>query len=409
MFKNKRKNFILALFIGLVFALVPVSFVQAAPSITVDVDAISIGDITSVDGKPSIEVTGLPVGAIVKVYDQVSDGKLLGSATVKTGQTSAIVSLPNLNGDVYVSVTLESDRSTIKVVETDVPDSDSISVVNNAGTADTVTVTDLKVGDIVKVYDEAGSKLLGKATVAKGKTEAVVSISQLGMDDGKVIVTLTSLGKKESDIIKAISYDAEPQTYALEEHNIVITNNAGLADIVTVSEDKDGGILEVGDIVKVYDKEGTKLLGKATAVKVKDKGKTEAVVAVVSIRQLGTGVGKVQVSVTSKGNRESEKCSKDYKGEDQTSAPSVTNISVENKTAQNDSVTVTGLSAGDIVKVYRSETEGNLLGKATVAKDKNQAVVIIRQLSIDKGSVWVTVTSIGQKESPRVEQVYSAQ
>ena len=496
MLKNKRKNFILSVLLGLVFALVPVSFVQAATTLPLlDSDNISM---VNIEGKPSIEVTGLPVGAIVKVYDQDSGGKLLGSATVKTGQTSAIVSLSNLNSDVYVSVTLESAKSKISVAQTVL--TQGITVINNAGIADTVTVTDLEVGDIVKVYDQVGTKLLGNATVAKGKTEAIVSITQLGTSTGSVNVTLTSIGEKESnkcvktydaevgtgvldsgsitvinnagiadtitvtnlevgDVVKVynaatlgkllgtatvakgkteavvsipqlgtvsgtvyvtlksvgkkeserssgISYEAEPQTYALADHNITIINNAGLADTVTVADDGVISVLEVGDIVKVYNAATAgKLLGTATAV----KGKTEAVVAVASIQQLGTGNGTVWVTVTSKGNRESDRCSQIYIAEGQSIAPEDANITVANNTGINDRVTVTGLIAGDIVKVYDDGTAGNLLGKSTVAKDKTEAVVIIRQLGTGAGNVWVTVTSIGKLESVRVVQVYLAQ
>ncbi|SDG15344.1 fibronectin type III domain-containing protein [Desulfosporosinus hippei] len=407
MIKGIKKIMYTALF-GLVFALSPVGLVQAAdiePDINMAEDvinAISIGDITSVNGKPSIEVTGLPVGATVKIYDQASDGKLLGSATVKTGQTSAIISLSNISTDVYVSVTLESARSVVTMKATEELEPESITVDNNAGAADIVTVSDLEVGDIIKVYDQAGTKLLGKATVSKGKTETTVSIPQLGSDEGEITVSVTRLGNKESDKCTK-AYDEESYTYELAEHNITIVNNAGITDTVTVTDDEESSILEVGDIVKVYN-HLEKLLGKSTAI----KGKNGSVIAVVNIRQLGTDEGEVQVSVTSKGKRESEKCEKYFPEETGSKEPS--EITVQNNLRKNDKVIVSELNVGDIVKVYSSASGGKLLGKATVATGKDEASVTIRQLSGGgAGSVWVSVTSRGAQESERVEQAYDAE
>ncbi|WP_052090446.1 hypothetical protein [Desulfosporosinus sp. HMP52] len=388
--------------LGFVFALLPASIVQAA-GIIVDPDvlsAISIGDITSVNGKPSIEVTNLPVGATVKIYDQASDGKLLGSAAVKTGQASVIISLSNISTDVYVSVTLESARSVVTMKATEELEPECITVDNNAGAADIVTVSDLEAGDIIKVYDEAGAKLLGKATVSKGKTETTVSIPQLGSDEGEITVSVTRVGNKESDKCTK-AFDEESYTYELAEHNITIVNNAGIVDTVTVTDDEESSILEVGDIVKVYNQTGTKLLGKSTAI----KGKNESVVAVVNIRQLGTDAGEVQVSVTSKGKRESEICLKDFP--DEAKSEELSEITVQNNLGSNDKIIVSELNAGDIVKVY-SEL-GKLLGKATVATGKTETVVTIRQLGNGAGSVWVSVTSRGKQESNKVEQAYDSE
>ncbi|MHB8073747.1 hypothetical protein [Desulfosporosinus fructosivorans] len=496
MLKNKKGNFGLALLLGLIFALVPVSVAQAAAitftgytAETAYVTPISIGDLTTVGGKASITVDNLPVGAIVKVYDQSSGGKLLGSSTVKTG-TSATVSLSGLNSNVYVSVTLESVRSEISVGPSTLIDANVVAK-NNAGISDTVTVTGVAVGDIVKVYDSATEgQVLGTATVAKAKDVAVVSIKQLGTTAGSLYVSLKTLGKTESirskidydkelvtdelpagssiavnnagvsdtvtvtgvsvgDVVKVYDastegqvlgtatvakdkdvavvsikqlgpeagsiyvslkkvgeneattrlktdYIAEPQTYELADHNIVIKNNAGVADTVTVTD------LTSGDIIKVYNTPAkTILLGKATVA----KGKTEAIA---SIKQLGIASGNVSVTVTSPGERESETFEKGYLKEDQTEPLEVDQIDVINNSGTADKVTVTGLEVGDIVIVYDASGT-KLLGKATVAKDKTEAVVSISQLGTAIGTVKVSVTSIGKRESLLVEESYVAE
>ncbi|MGG2918021.1 hypothetical protein ABEO71_02520, partial [Brevibacillus parabrevis] len=67
-----------------------------------------------------------------------------------------------------------------------------VTVTNNVGKADTVKIEDLVEGAVVKIYDKAiGGKLLGTASVAKGKTEALVTIPNLGEAEGKIFVSVT--------------------------------------------------------------------------------------------------------------------------------------------------------------------------------------------------------------------------
>ncbi|MGD6875665.1 hypothetical protein [Bacillus infantis] len=86
------------------------------------------------------------------------------------------------------------------VVQTPAPAADTITVTNNtAGTPDTVAVTGLAAGDVVKVYDAAtAGTVLGTETVGAGQTTATVSIAQLGTGAGSVHVSVTSTGKTES-------------------------------------------------------------------------------------------------------------------------------------------------------------------------------------------------------------------
>ena len=391
----KRKNFFLVVLLALILTIVPASFVQAE-SATVELNDSDFV-MENVAGKPSIIASNLPEGAIVKVYDQNSGGKLIGSSIVKTGQISAIVSTPDLNKDVYVSVTLESVRTMIAMPATGSLEDNSIIIVNNARIADTVTVTDLAVGDIVKVYKAGeGGKLLGTATVAKGKTEAVVSIVQLGTADGDVDVTLTSIGRKESERFPT-SYLAELRTDKPENNYISVVNNSGIADTVTVTD------LAVGDIVKVYKAgEGGKLLGTAMVA----KGKTEAVV---KIPKLPTPAESFDITLTSIGKTESERLNIiDYDAEPSTDVLTADGITVINNAGIADTVTVAELEPGDIVKVYDDAdgVEGRrLLGTATVAKGKTEAVMNIPKLPSTL-NIYVTLTSIGKTESPSCLKSY---
>ena len=179
--------------------------------------------------------------------------------------------------------------------------------------------------------------------------------------------------------------------------NIVVTNNAGISDTVKVIA------LTAGDVVKVYNPIIAAQVGTATVA----SGKTETTV---SIAQLGTDSGSVFVSVTSSGSLESDKVEKVYIAEATSTDPEEENITVTNKTTGTaDTVKVTGLAAGDVVKVYKDGTVTTTLGTAKVAASATEATVTITQLGTAVGSVFVTVTSTGKKESARVEATYAAE
>ncbi|MGG0739648.1 pre-peptidase C-terminal domain-containing protein [Niallia taxi] len=259
-----------------------------------------------------------------------------------------------------------------------------VSVVNNTGKADVITVNKLKTGDIVKVYDKSG-KLLGTSkAVVSGSTSTTVSISQLGKAKGSIFVTLTSSSMKESSK-KEVSFAAEKISEALKSSQIVVANNKGKNDTVTVNG------LQVGDSVKVYDAKG-KLLSTSSGVA---KGKTSVSV---SIKQLGTGKGSIQVSVTNSGKLESSKIKKDYSGEVTSAAPSVSNVSATV------SMTVNKLKEGDIVKVYNEAGKVVSTSKA-VAKGKTSIGVNVTKQVSKQEKFYITVTSKGAEESSKV-QVY---
>lgn len=66
---------------------------------------------------------------------------------------------------------------------------------NNKKKNDTIKVIGLTKGDVVKVYNAKGKKIASKKSIGKSVT---ISIKQLGKNAGKVYVTVTKAGKKES-------------------------------------------------------------------------------------------------------------------------------------------------------------------------------------------------------------------
>ena len=274
------------------------------------------------------------------------------------------------------------------------PSLNNIIVQNNAGMPDTVKVVNLLPGDIVKVYtDVALNNKLGQATAIS--TSATVSIQQLGSGAGSVYITVTSRGKLESDPTIAIAYIAEAKSDA-PTGTITVTNNSGMSDKVKVVG------LQPGDIVKVYsDAALTNKLGQATVIFTS---------ATVSIEQLGSGVGSVYVTVTSRGKLESDPTiAIAYIAEAKSDAPTGT-ITVTNNAGIPDTVKVDSVKPGDTVKVYADLGLLTFLGKATVAAGAASATVNIKQLGLLAGTVYVTLTENGKLESdPTIAIAYIAE
>ncbi|MGD8188939.1 beta strand repeat-containing protein [Brevibacillus ginsengisoli] len=183
-------------------------------------------------------------------------------------------------------------------------------------------------------------------------------------------------------------------------NSITVTRNpAPTADTVSVAG------LTAGDVVQVYDAStGGTVLGTATVA----AGKTTATVSA----ELGSGAGTAYVSVTSPGKTESTRTAKAYVAKPivQTDAPLDSNITViNNSTPTADTVSVIGLTAGDVVQIYDASTGGTVLGTATVAAGETTGTVSIAQLGTGAGTVYVTVTSPWKTESTRTAKAYDAE
>lgn len=367
-------------------------------------DDIIVSNNTS--GTDTVKVDNLVEGDIVKIYsNEGKTGKALGIGVVAKGKTNITINIPQLGikeGSIFVAVTtpgkLESaatkkdfagEAVTVK------PLLEEIAVVNDSGIADTVTVENLTVGDVVKVYDAASEKVLGTATVGAGKTNAVVKITQLGADKGNIHVTVRERDKLESDKT-LVEFAGEGQTDKLSSDDIFIANNGIIADTVRVVN------LSEGDIIKVYDVNGTKIMGTATVA----KGKTEATV---KVTQLGKESGSVKVTVKSPGKLESEKTPKNFAGEIQSEKQSESTITITNNAYGPDTIRIVNLTAGDVVKVYREETSTRALAWAVVGTGKTEATVKVSQLGSSADFVWISVTKSGNLESEKVKLTFAAE
>ncbi len=352
----------------------------------------------------TVQVKGLSVNDIVKVYDSAKGGNLLGSATVANYATEATASIAQLGtdgGNIYVSVTStdkgESDRTQAGFSvesKSNAPNASKISITNNAGIAGTVKVAGLSGGDIVKVYDsETAGTLLGSGTVGTYDTDLIIPVTQLGSDNGSVFISVTSKGDLESARTKA-DYSAKLSSGAPSASNITIKNNSGISDTMEVVG------LQPNDVVKVYNSDqGGELLGSATA-------SSDNMKANVTIAQLGISSGDVYVSVTTSGKTESTRTKVGYSAESQSDSLADGDISIQNNAGTSDIIDITGVSVGDVVKVYSADNGGTALGTATVASGQSEALINISQLGTSGGSVYVSVTRVGKTESSRTKADY---
>ncbi|MDJ0282888.1 hypothetical protein QL231_21285, partial [Bacillus bombysepticus] len=197
--KNKNSKFLTSICVSsalMISATSPSITALAAgnPSIAPATSAIKVENKKTGD-TDTISVGNLEPGDIVKIYNAIKEEKTLATATVgensKEGTITKTDLLTATGGTVYVTVTKagkeESTRVAVKYAAepvTKAPVAGAITVVNNkTGVKDVVTVTGVKTGDVVKVYDAAtkGTEL-GTATVGENAVEAKIEIDQIAKD-----------------------------------------------------------------------------------------------------------------------------------------------------------------------------------------------------------------------------------
>ncbi|UYG93823.1 hypothetical protein [Cytobacillus firmus] len=177
--------------------------------------------------------------------------------------------------------------------------SSKITVTNNKGKKDSIRISGIKKGDVVKVYNASTKGKLIAQKTSTGSADTI-SVNQIGEKAGKIYVTVTSPSMTESKRT-AVSFTGE-QTNAVKTSQVKITNNKSKKDVITVSK------LKKGDVVKVYiASKGGKLLAKS--------GKVAKTSAAINISQLGKKAGSAYITVQSEGMKESARVKVSYKAE----------------------------------------------------------------------------------------------
>ncbi|MEY8189681.1 hypothetical protein AB4X15_08445 [Peribacillus simplex] len=231
---------------------------------------------------------GDEVGSFNTKYDQFANGI-----------ESKRYSLPA--GRYYISVNDYTNTRNHKYqlavkVPTPSISSKSVQITNYVGKSDSVKVSALAKGDVVKLFDSKG-KLFATSKPVSG-TSTTFSIKQLGKNAGFIYVSNTRSGMLESSRVK-VSFKAEPKTPKPSASNIMIKNNKGKSDTVIVKG------LKKSDVVKLYSSSGKYLSSKTST----------SSSATLTVKQLGKGSGSVYVTVTRPGMNESDKVKKTFKAE----------------------------------------------------------------------------------------------
>lgn len=277
----------------------------------------------------------------------------------------------------------------VSIEQSSMPLPEEVQVMNNKGKADTITVSRLLPDDLVYVYTsgDATTPWVKPVTVAKGQTTATVTIPQLGIGEGEVFVSVRWKGYQESERLR-LRVKPEPPT-ALTAKQVTVENHPlGSSDRVTVT-----GLLD-GDSFIVTTEKG-EFLGHSVPV-------TDGLgVAVLEIDQIGQKAGKIHVKLVRQGI-ESLPTKVAFLNE-RTREPRDFHITIQNQIGINlDTVTVTDLQAGDVVKLYKDPVTKTLLTRQLIVP-VGQSSVTFKGLNLISEQVCVTVTRMGLTESHRTK------
>jgi hypothetical protein len=188
-----------------------------AAGVTPALSAVNTVTVTNnaVGKSDTIVITGLVKGDKVKVYSDSRLINMLGTATANVTGTATVFCSQLIakdgTGPVYITVT-GAGLATSGAVEVIVPPAaqtlpltaaNTITVTNNAGKSDVVTITGLVKGDKIKIYSDSKlTRVIGSATVGTSGS-VTISVSQLTLNDlpGKVYISVTGSGLKESPAV----------------------------------------------------------------------------------------------------------------------------------------------------------------------------------------------------------------
>jgi beta-N-acetylglucosaminidase len=258
-----------------------------------------------------------------------------------------------------------------------------VKITNNLGKWDTIYVTRLKKGDVIRLYNSRGFRL---ATQTSKGYSTTLYIKQLSVNSGKIALTLTRFRQKTSSKTY-ISYYSE-NSAAIKSNNIRVYNNQGSSDVIFVNQ------LSKGDVVRAYNAKGQLLKTQIS------KGSTTSL----SIKQLGLYSGVISLTLTHPYRRTSGKTYISYSAELSASL-SPGQISVTNNHGVPDKITVSSVRKGDVIRVYNQS--GQQL--AAVTAQSELAALSVSQLGMLAGRIYVTVTHSNLRQSNKTAVNYKAE
>lgn len=240
-----------------------------------------------------------------------------------------------------------------------------------------------------KLFSVAAAGML----VFSNVSTAVVSANDLTTMSQETQQAIYSSQPRTNTIQTYSSSSPATVSTALSSSAVTIVNNVAKNDNNGGKSDTIEIIASKNDIIQIYDS-NNKRLAKVTA---NSSGKAKA-----TIKQLGASGGTIKVSVTSKSDdgkkylAESNKTDVKFAAEAITTAPKAA-VTVNNANDQ-DTITVTGMTAGSLVQVHSDSNLKKVLGKAK-ANSNGEAVIKIKDLGTSAGTVYITATDKDKRES----------
>ncbi|MGG0656474.1 hypothetical protein [Rummeliibacillus pycnus] len=191
---------------------------------------------------------------------------------------------------------------------------------------------------------------------------------------------------------------AEDHTNSLQTNDVSITNNKlGKKDTIVVKN------VQKGDIIKVYKKRNNVTYVGTPNTEI-TTGKAKGSSITFSVDELGAKEGKVYLSIKRGKLKESFTRMVSYNSDSykKSKALSSSNVKVVNNKKKSDTITVNGLSKGQIVYVF--DSKGNQLLKGS---SKSSSIKFtIKQLSKNTGSIYVARQEVGKALSNKVKVSY---
>ena len=235
----------------------------------------------------------------VGIYDEINGA---GSGnSLKTGY-NILMLLDNSNKVLgFYIIQKENDIPVDNGEKSTKPLINDVTVINNGGANDIIEMRNLKEGDHVLVYDSFDSQtaIIDLGVVNEGCNN-LSTFSDLGDSDGKIYISITSVGMSESDRLEVDFSAPNGQSEKLDSND--------LTNFWTVIPGFEGAVVvnnvNGGDIIKVYDQaNGGNLLGMGTLPVMGNTGGEVVALETLPIDKV------VYVSITRKGMFESERVS----------------------------------------------------------------------------------------------------
>ncbi|WP_411344615.1 S-layer homology domain-containing protein [Paenibacillus sp. WLX1005] len=324
----------------------------------------------------TITVTGMQAGVDARVYDQ--DDALLGTATSDSGGKAVITfKFLKAQGKLFIRVLVNGVETTISTFDyqnVDVeptPDNTKAELTDIDGDQGTVTITGAQPGDVLKVYGPNGN-VLGTA-VANGSGDALITFT-FPTADGQLVVTSTRNGGNGEVPVTTLDYSgvdipATPQPAA------ALSNINGDQGTVTITD------VQPGNTVTVYGP-NNEVLGTGVA-----DGNGQAIITFV----FPTETGSLTVTTTGNGT-ETTITTLPYSGIQIPATPSP-QAALSNINGNQGVVTVTGVVAGQVVRVYGD----NNVQLAEGTADGNGSAVLPFVFPTTDGTLSVRTVSNGNE------------